>query len=495
MISPTNLSIKTKLILIITSVSLVTLSLVLILYAYGETRHLIKSLEEEIAHIARITGDYATTDLTFKDKQAATKTLQLLQSTPNIIQAALYDADNTLFASYGKGSPYQLINKGHQVEVIKRTESTLIVHKKIHHQNEFIGSILIEVSTRELQGEIFDFILLTFLILTVMTIFSAILAHYSQRIISKPILDLSEKIKQVKESGDYSITAKKHSEDEIGKLSENINLLLASLEIRKKQRDRAEHELQQAKNILERSVYERTKELEVANSELQTFSYTVSHDLRAPLRSIDGFSKMLLDEYDDRLDAAGRDYLKRVRNATVRMGDLIDDLLLLARISQSELRHEDFDVTQTCHTIVNRLRALENEQRNIEVSIEDNMHVCADKKMMTIALENLISNALKYTRREKHAVITISSELHKGARSICIKDNGAGFDMVSADKLFTPLQRLHSPSEFEGTGIGLATVYRIVRKHDASIKGEGAPNEGACFCMTFRDKPYDYESK
>jgi PAS domain S-box-containing protein len=228
---------------------------------------------------------------------------------------------------------------------------------------------------------------------------------------------------------------------------------------------------------LERRVRERTRELEDANRELETFSYTVAHDLRAPLRAINGFGSALA-EYDQLFDEQGKHYLSRIRAATQRMANLIDDLLGLARIGRVTLSLAAVDVSAMCSEVVAELRQHEPDRDAID--IEPNLETCADPRLLRIVLENLVGNAWKFTSKISHAQIQVG----RAPDGLFVRDNGAGFDMAYAGKLFAPFQRLHSADEFEGTGIGLATVHRIVRHHGGTIRAESAPGQGARFVFS-----------
>lgn len=220
--------------------------------------------------------------------------------------------------------------------------------------------------------------------------------------------------------------------------------------------------------------------LQGLNRELESFSYSVSHDLRAPLRSIDGFSKALLEDYGDTLDATGRDYLMRVRNAAQRMGNLIDDLLKLARVSRADLNKDVVNLSLVARKICADLRQRDPE-RNVEVTIAPDLEADGDPRLLQIALENLLENAWKFTSRQESARIDFGKTIIDGATVFFVRDNGAGFDMAHADKLFGVFQRLHAMTEFEGTGIGLATVQRIVYKHGGRVWGEAERHRGAVF--------------
>ena len=224
-------------------------------------------------------------------------------------------------------------------------------------------------------------------------------------------------------------------------------------------------------------------ELAAANAELDAFSYSVSHDLRAPLRSIDGFSQALLEDCADRLDETGRSHLGRVRAAAQRMAALIDDLLELARVSRSEMRRESVDLGAVARTILDELHRCDPE-RKVEVVIGEDLVAEGDPRLLHVALENLLGNAWKYTRPKEQACVELTREALDGAAVFRVRDNGVGFDMRYAENLFAPFQRLHRVDEFEGTGIGLATVRRIVRRHGGRIWAEAEVGRGAAFYFT-----------
>lgn len=242
-------------------------------------------------------------------------------------------------------------------------------------------------------------------------------------------------------------------------------------------------ESQKVNALLEMRVSKRTQELQRMNKELEAFSYSVSHDLRAPLRSIDGFSNKILKDYGAAFDEQGRDYFHRIQRASQHMGHLIDDMLKLSRLSRVEIHPEYIDLSSLAEGIIHEIKSSDPE-RNVEVKIRKDMIVRADHNLMQIALQNLMDNAWKYTRKKSDAVIEFSSFRKDHKIVYFIKDNGAGFDMKYADKLFGTFQRLHNASEFEGTGIGLATVQRIILRHHGSIWAEAEAGQGAVFYFT-----------
>jgi PAS domain S-box-containing protein len=252
------------------------------------------------------------------------------------------------------------------------------------------------------------------------------------------------------------------------------------------ERKKTEDELKKYREHLEDLVQERTIKLEAANKELESFSYSASHDLRAPLRTIEGFSQALLEDCEDKLDLHGRDYLKRIITATRHMTLLIEDMLKLSRITRTEMNIDKVNLTQIARSIINELKESQ-PQRHVEIKIADGLEDEADTRLMRILLENLLDNAWKFTGNQANAVIEFGFT-KKGEKKIYfVHDNGAGFDMMYVDKLFAPFQRLHSFDEYPGTGIGLATVQRIINRHGGKAWTEGQVGKGATFYFTLKE--------
>ena len=250
------------------------------------------------------------------------------------------------------------------------------------------------------------------------------------------------------------------------------------------ERVRAQARVQALNRTLEARVAMRTRELSQANQELEAFAYSVSHDLRAPLRSIDGFSRVLIERYENQLDEGGRDYLRRVRKAALRMGELIDAILQVSRLGRAEVRREEVDLSRMALDVIDELRADEPD-REISIRVMPGLVAVGDATLLRNLLGNLLGNAWKFTRGREHAAIDFGAvELPGGDTEFYVRDNGAGFPPAYVDKLFRPFQRLHSQEEFSGHGIGLASVKRVVERHGGRIRAEGREGEGAVFYFT-----------
>jgi signal transduction histidine kinase len=280
----------------------------------------------------------------------------------------------------------------------------------------------------------------------------------------RQIRELARILQQATDENNYSLRAPEEKGD-MGELTVAVNGLL--------------EQMQQRDLILRR----RTTELESVNKELEAFSYSVSHDLRSPIASIDGFSQALDDLYGDTLDASGKEYLGWIREGVDQMKNLVAGLLQMSRITRSELNREQVNLSETAHTIAQGLMQ-RNPSRSVDSQIQPDVIADGDARLLHAVLENLMSNAFKFTGKTENATIAVGVTNDAGKRTYFVRDNGAGFDSAQAAKMFTPFQRLHSSTEFEGTGIGLATVRRIIERHGGAIWADGRVGHGATFSFT-----------
>ena len=301
------------------------------------------------------------------------------------------------------------------------------------------------------------------------------------------------------ETGTLDVRAPVSGPPDIAKMAHTFNGMMEALEERQRQlrevnieleadiqaRLKAEEEVRTINTQLENRVVQRTAELEAANKELSAFSYSVSHDLRAPLRRIEGFAQMIAEEHAAGLDERARHFLKRISAGASEMSTMIDSFLRLSRLSQGEMRIQPIDLSALIEEIVADLR--ENSDHRVTMFVERQVIVQGDRALMKLAMENLLANAWKFTRMSRGANITFTMGYEQGRKIYKIEDNGAGFDMAVAGRLFTPFGRLHRADEFEGTGIGLATVQRVIARHGGRVWAEGRPGAGASFFFTLWD--------
>lgn len=458
-----HVSIKRKLMLIMMLTTIAALLLAAGVFVVYDRVTFRRSMVNDLAILAEIIGANSTAALTFNDPASAQETLAGLAAEPHILSAGIYAADGKLFASWtrpaaGEGPALHRRPEAHYSFLDDRLD----LCGRITLDRETLGGVCLQTDLQELRIRLGQHARIVVMVILGSSLVALALSSLLQRIVSTPVLNLARTARVVSNDKDYSVRVRREGEDEIGELIDAFNEMLGEVQHR------------------DAALQKRRDELEAANKELAAFSYSVSHDLRSPLRSIDGFSQALLEDYDDKLDAEGRDYLHRVRNATHRMAQLIDDLLELAQVSRGEMRHEVVDLSAMAESIAAELRQSDPD-RNVVFSIVPGLVVKGDQRLLRVAFANLLGNAWKFTSKRAVALVTLGADSHGEQTIYWIRDDGAGFDPAYSGKLFGAFQRLHATAEFEGTGIGLATVQRIVNRHGGRIWAEGEVEKGATF--------------
>lgn len=422
--------------------------------------------------IAKIVSNNSTAALAFEDQKSAAEILGALKAEPHVDLAVIYDKTGNPFSYYPLQFNPQDLPSDSLVGGSRFEAGRLIVCEPITQGSTRLGTLYITSNLDAMFDRLKLYATIAALVIIVALPVAYFYSNWLQRSISDPVLSLASVAKTVSEKKDYSVRASKTSKDEIGVLTDAFNMMLSEIQMQ----NEAIHQFNQK---LEQTVEQRTTDLAAAVKELEAFSYSVSHDLRAPLRSINGYSRILLEDYGDKLDAGGVQTLNTILRNALRMGQLIDDLLDFSRIGKQNVLKVIVDLGAITGQVFNELK--EHYPKEAEIIISPMPLAYGDSSMLKQVMQNLLSNALKYSMKKEHIKIEVGGYSEEGATVYYVKDNGAGFEMEYYDKLFGVFQRLHSAREFEGTGVGLALVHRIITKHDGKIWAEGKLNEGATF--------------
>ncbi len=393
---------------------------------------------------------------------------------PHIKHIFLSDSRNIIVASD------QFQQLGGTAPIIQDPQKNNWEIKNISNITGNLGTLYVQYSFTDINQEN-RYILYKGLSIAVLgTFIIAIVSLLLAQLLTRRLDILSQAAENISKGKLHSRTKLK-GKDEISKLGHTFDNMADYIE----QEQATLAELNQS---LEQRVAERTRDYENTNKELEAFCHAVSHDLRAPLRSINGYSTALVEDCEDSLDSTAKSHLARIKKNTEHMSLLIENLLKLSRINQQDIHLSRINISSECRKVLSQIQE-QQSYRRIEIIIADNIEVSADHNLLPIMLENLLSNAYKYTQKvDGIARIEFGCEIQKGRRVYYVKDNGAGFDMRYADKLFATFQRLHSDTEFEGTGVGLSTVQRIVHRHGGEIWAESVINKGSCFYFTLGEE-------
>ena len=471
-------SIKKKLTLMNMVVSAATLLLACTAFGAYELITFRSDVVRSASIQAQIVGANSASALLFNDAKSAVNTLSALKAAPNVLSGGIYTLADEPFAVYQRDAqehipPLPPMPAGQREEHWFAGRQLKLI-RSVVFQGKLIGTVYILCDLQEMYDRIVRYAGIVAAVLSVSLMAAFLLLMTFQRAATRPILQLAETARIVSREKNYSVRAPStESHDEVGLLIESFNEMLIQIQ-------KSDAALQTSQEALEQRVAQRTAELDATNKELEAFTYSVAHDLRAPLRHIQGFSNLLMESFGPQLEPEAQKHLQRIGEGTQQMGRLIDDLLSLARIGRQEPRLQATGLNSLVQEVLRDLKT-ETEGRDIQWQVGDLPFVDCDPGLMKQVFYNLLSNAAKYTRPRKPAVIDIGQMSVEGQLVNFVRDNGVGFNMKYAPKLFGVFQRLHRKEDFEGTGVGLATVQRIIHKHGGRIWAEAEMDKGATF--------------
>ena len=457
-----------RVIFLINGIVLIVTCLTFFIYEFYAFR---KGITEKVSTIGEITALNSTAALAFDDHETASEILASLKKEGHITNACLYDKKGNAFARFSDTPvnnhfPAAPGNKGYFF-----TGSSLEGYEPVMQDNQLLGTLYLRSNLERMYERLRLYTVMVFFVIALSFLLAYLLSKILVRSISEPVLALAKTAKVISEQKDYSVRAVKNGNDELGLLTDAFNQMLQQIQAQNQS-------LGEFNQKLEQKVMERTLQLELVNKELEAFSYSISHDLRAPLRAIIGFTSILEETYGSSLDAEAKRIMEVIKNNTSRMSHLIDDLLSFSRMARQDIIKRAFDTNGVVKEIIQDLPV---GDRKISWNIQPLPDTCGDLNTIRQVWINLLSNAVKYSRTTEEAVIEIGAINDKEQVTFFVKDNGVGFDTRYKDKLFKVFQRLHSSSEFEGTGIGLAIVEKIVSKHGGTVWVEAELNKGATF--------------
>ncbi|MGB8354697.1 MAG: ATP-binding protein [Chthoniobacteraceae bacterium] len=486
-----DIPIRRKLMVIIMLTAFVALLLMRLIFFTYEFLTFRQATLKQLSTVGKVIAANSTAALAFDNQDDAQEILAALKADQNVVAAALYDKSGQLFAKYPADVPGSLLPVAPESAGYHYRKLSLIGFQPVEQAGRNLGTLYLRVDTGLIMRQWFwNSVGIAIVAIGITFIVAYLISKALQKQISQPILSLADTARTISGHRDFSIRAKKMSNDELGLLTDAFNQMLAEIQAQDKairidiaKRKEAEAEVNKLNAELEQRVAKRTAELESANKELEAFSYSISHDLRAPLRAVDGFSQAVMEDYGEQLPEQGRHYLQTIRDGAQRMGMLIDDLLAFSRLSRQPVNKQEVNVAKLVRDVLEELEP-QREGREIDLRVGDLPEYKGDAALLKQVWINLLSNALKYSRDSKPAVIEVGCNVEQGENVYFVRDNGAGFDMQYANKLFGVFQRLHRADEFEGTGVGLAIVQRIIHRHGGRIWADAAPGRGATFYFT-----------
>jgi signal transduction histidine kinase len=460
---------------------------------------------------ANILGLASASALEFEDPQSARDYLNLMQARPNVIGAAIYTAKGAVFAEYsapGRDTvefpPLPKLD-GYQTE-----GNELELFKRIVADNEILGTVYIKAQYG-IVGRFLNYLGILGAVMALSLLAAVLISRQLQKSVTRPIQEITSVARTVMENRDFSARARKTTDDEIGVLVDAFNGMLSEIgdrtQVLEKSNRDLEREIAERKRAetalyasedrlltlnaeLEERVEARTAQLEAANKDLEGFSYSVSHDLRAPIRAINGFCTLLAEDHRAQLDDEARRKLAIISAESDRMGQLIDDLLAFSRLGRKSLEPTELDMTNLARRAFERLEQVGHDKK-VEFRLGSMPKAEGDRSLFEQVWMNLLSNALKFSSKKESPIIEAGGLSADQEYVYFVRDNGAGFDPRYQAKLFGVFQRLHHDHEFPGTGVGLALVHKIVTRHGGRVWADGKPDEGATFHFTLPKEAAD----
>jgi len=474
----------TRMNLVVCGIALLLAYLSFLMYDLYSLR---QALKADLDTEAQIIGSNCVAPLLFDDPQAAQSTLAALRGSPHVLAAVVYTANQQAFASFsrhdsGSANLSPRLGQGEISGYWSHGDQQILYGRRIESQGQVVGSVYILAETTDLAYRARQFGILSAGILIICFIVALVATTTIRRLISSPLTALAQTAVVVSREKNYAIRAESPGgSDEISMLITSFNEMLEQIQHR-------DFALEESRRGLEQKVQERTSELQAANQELEAFSYSVAHDLRGPLQQITNLGFLLQNSPEVPPDGDCAKLAVKLMDGARRMSTLIDDLLNLSRAASSPLHYRPLDMTRMVQSILDPLLA-EKGSREVNVTVSPGAHAIADEGLILLVLENLIRNAWKYSSKRNPAKIEFGFREAADEIVFFVQDNGVGFNANYADRLFRPFQRLHSHVDFPGTGVGLATVQRIISRHGGRVWAEGTVDQGARFSFSLPYKP------